>query len=139
MHRLKIEFSKFTVVGAVNFVFTLVLFYLLVKVLRANYLIALVFVSLLGMILTYSLNHVWVFKPEQELAFKGRLLKYILAGFLSILLNVVALAYIVEHTGFDPFYVQFALIPFIVVFNFSTAKYWSLRPSSDGKRKEFPS
>jgi len=137
MHKLKIEFSKFTVVGAANFLFTLVLFYLLVKVLRANYLIALVVVSLLGMILTYSLNHVWVFKPEQELAFKGRLLKYILAGFLSISLNVVVLAYIVEHTSFDPFYVQLALIPFIVAFNFSTAKYWSLRPSSDGKRKEF--
>ena len=91
MHKLKIEFSKFTVVGAANFLFTLVLFYLLVKVLRANYLIALVVVSLLGMILTYSLNHVWVFKPEQELAFKGRLLKYILAGFLSISLNVVGI------------------------------------------------
>lgn len=139
MHRLKIEFSKFTVVGAVNFVFTLVLFYLLVKVLRINYLIALMVVSLLGMILTYSLNHVWVFKPEQKLAFKGRLLKYILAGFLSVSLNVVVLGYIVEHTDFDPFYVQIALIPFIVVFNFSTAKYWSLRHSSDGKRKEFSS
>jgi putative flippase GtrA len=136
MHRLKIEFSKFTVVGAVNFVFTLVLFYLLVKVLRANYLFALVVVSLLGMFLTYTLNHVWVFKPEQELAFKGRLLKYIFAGFLSISLNVVALGYIVEHTDFDPFYVQLVLIPFIVAFNFSTAKFWSLRPSGDGKRKE---
>ena len=139
MHSLKIEFSKFTVVGAVNFVFTLVLFYLLVKVLRANYLIALVAVSLLGMFLTYTLNHVWVFKPEQELAFKGRLLKYILAGFLSISLNAVVLGYIVEHTGFDPFYVQLALIPFIVVFNFSTAKYWSLRPSNDGKDGELSS
>lgn len=139
MHRLKIEFSKFTVVGAVNFVFTLVLFYLLVKVLRVNYLIALVAVSLLGMFLTYTLNHVWVFKLEQELAFKGRLFKYILAGLLSVSLNVVVLGYIVEHTDFDPFYVQLALIPFIVVFNFSTAKYWSLRPSSDGKSRELSS
>ena len=133
MHSLKIEFSKFTIVGAVNFVFTLVLYYLLVKVLRADYLIALVVVSLLGMFLTYSLNHIWVFKPEQKLAFKGRLLKYILAGFLSVSLNIVVLGYIVEHTDSDPFYVQFALIPFIVIFNFSTAKYWSLRPSIDEK------
>jgi putative flippase GtrA len=139
MHRLKIEFSKFTVVGAVNFVFTLVLFYLLVKVFRVNYLIALMVVSLLGMILTYSLNHVWVFKPEQKLVFKGRLLKYIFAGFLSVSLNVFVLGYIVEHTDFDPFYVQIALIPFIVAVNFTTAKYWSLRPSSDGKSKEYSS
>lgn len=130
MHRLKIEFSKFTVVGAVNFVFTFVLFYLLVRVLRANYLIALVVASLLGMILTYLLNYRWVFKPEQVLAFKGRLIKYIFAGFLSISLNAIALGYIVERTDFDPFYVQTALIPLIVFFNFSTAKYWSMRPKN---------
>ena len=85
-------------------------------------------VSLLGMILTYSLNHAWVFKPEQKLAFRGRLFKYIIAGFISILLNMLALSYIVERTSFDPFYVQFAMIPFVVAFNFSTAKYWSLSP-----------
>ncbi|MCX7113467.1 MAG: GtrA family protein [Proteobacteria bacterium] len=136
MHALKIEFSKFTVVGAVNFVFTFVLFYLLVKVLQTNYLIALVAVSLLGMILTYLLNYKWVFKPEKELAFKGRLPKYIFAGCLSIALNSVALGYIVERTAFDPFYVQTALIPFIVIFNFSTAKFWSLRRSGDWKRNE---
>lgn len=130
MHKLKVELSKFTVVGAVNFVFTFVLFYLFVKIIQINYLIALVTVSLLGMIITYTANHVWVFKPEENLAFRGRLLKYILAGLLSISLNVVVLNFIVESTGFDPFYVQTALIPFIVVFNFSTTKYWSLRPSS---------
>jgi putative flippase GtrA len=139
MHKLKIEFSKFTIVGAINFVFTFILFFWLVKIINTNYLIALIVVSLLGMILTYSLNHVWVFKPEEKLAFKGRLIKYILAGVLSIALNAAALKYLVDHTGFDPFYMQMALIPFIVVFNFSTAKYWSLRPSNAGKRKEFSS
>lgn len=137
MHNLKIEISKFTVVGAVNFVFTFVMFYLLVKVIQLNYLVALMAVSLLGMILTYSLNYTWVFKPEQKLAFRGRLLKYILAGFVSILLNMLVLSSIVEHTSFDPFYVQFALIPFIVIFNFSTAKFWSLRRSNERNSEEF--
>lgn len=127
MHKLKIEFSKFTVVGALNFIFTFVLFYMLVKLVKLNYLISLTTVSLLGMIITYSLNYVWVFKSEEKLAYKGRLLKYVVAGFLSILLNLIALDYIVERTAFDPFYVQIALIPFIVIFNFSSAKFWSLK------------
>ncbi len=130
MNKLKIEFSKFTVVGAINFIFTFIMFYALVKVALLNYLIALVVTSLLGMILTYSLNYIWVFKPEQDLAFRGRLFKYVSSGFLSIALNMLTLRYIVGRTGFDPFYVQFALIPFIVIFNFSTAKFWSLKPSS---------
>ena len=132
MNRLKVEFSKFTLVGSVNFIFTFVLFYFFVRVIQINYLAALVAVSLLGMILTYSLNHIWVFKPDQKLAFRGRLLKYILSGFLSISLNVWILDYVVSRTGFDPFYVQMALIPLIVIFNFSTAKYWSLRRTSEG-------
>lgn len=131
MHKLKLEFSKFTIVGAVNFVFTFAMFYMLVKVIQLNYLVALVAVSLLGMILTYSLNHVWVFKPEQNLVFKGRIFKYIFAGLLSITLNLIALNYIVELTNFDPFYVQTALIPFIVIFNFTSAKFWSLKPKRE--------
>jgi putative flippase GtrA len=128
MSDIKVEFSKFTAVGAVNFIFTFVLFYFLVKVLQENYLIALVGVSVLGMFFTYTLNYVWVFKPEDKLIYKARLFKYILAGLLSISLNSLLLAYIVESAGADPFIAQFCLIPFIVVFNFSTAKYWSLRP-----------
>lgn len=125
--RLKVEFSRFTVVGTVNFVFTFILFYIFVKVLKINYLLALISVSMLGMILTYTLNYIWVFKPEKNLVFKDRLLKYILSGFISILLNVLALNYIVTKTQFDPFYVQLTLIPAIVIFNFSTAKLWSLK------------
>jgi len=136
MHKLKIEFSKFTVVGAINFVFTLVLYYFLVKVIQVNYLISLVVVSLLGMVLTYIFNYVWVFKPEKNLEFKDRLYKYILAGLISITLNIIILDYIVSRSDFDPFYVQLGLIPLIVVFNFSTAKYWSLRGSHDGKQRD---
>jgi len=127
MQKLRIEFSKFTVVGAINFIFTFVMFFCAVKVAKINYLIALMVVSLLGMILTYSLNYLWVFKPEQTIKFRGRLLKYILAGTVSISLNMLTLRYVVESTGFDPFYVQILLIPFIVFFNFATAKFWSLR------------
>jgi putative flippase GtrA len=127
MRKFKIEVTKFTIVGAVNFVFTLILFYLLVKVFQVNYLFSLVGVALLGMILTYVLNHAWVFTLEEDLVFRSRFVKYILAGLVSASLNLVVLKYIVERTHFDPFYVQFALIPFVIIFNFSTAKFWSLR------------
>lgn len=130
MQKLRVEFSRFTVVGAINFIFTFVMFFFAVKVAEINYLIALMVVSLLGMVLTYSLNYVWVFKPEQVLKYRGRLLKYVLGGVASIAINMMALRYIVESTGIDPFFAQFLLIPFIVVFNFATAKFWSLRKNN---------
>ena len=137
MHKFKIEATKFTLVGAANFVLTFIVFTAMLKLLGVNYLLSLVAAWVVGMLFSYVLNFAWVFKPEQKIQFRARFFRFFLAGVLSIALNMLALSYIVERTDFDPFYVQMVLIPFIVVFNFSTAKYWSLRPSSDGKRKEF--
>jgi putative flippase GtrA len=133
---LKIEVTKFTLVGAANFILTFVVFTALLKVLQVNYLLSLVAAWAVGVIFSYIWNFVWVFKPEQNIQFNARLLRFFLASVLSMASNALVLSYIVEHTDFDPFYIQIALIPFIVILNFSTAKFWSLRRSSDGKSKE---
>ena len=136
MHKFKIEATKFTIVGAVNFVFTFIVFTVMLKVLDVDYLLSLVTAWIVGMIFSYVLNFCWVFKPEQKIQFRARFVRYTLASVLSIALNILALHYIVERTGFDPFYIQMALIPFIVVFNFSTAKYWSLAQPRNRKCQE---
>ena len=130
MHKLKIEVTKFTLVGAANFVLTFIVFTVMLKVLSLNYLLSLGAAWVVGMLFSYALNFAWVFKPEQKLQFKARFLRFFLASVVSIVLNMLVLSFIVERTGFDPFYVQFALIPLIVLFNFSTAKFWALRPNS---------
>jgi len=136
MHKFKIEATKFTFVGAANFALTFIVFTLMLKVLAINYLLSLAAAWIVGMVFSYVLNFLWVFKPEQKIQFKARFVRFFLASLLSIVLNMLALRYIVERSGFDPFYVQMALIPFIVIFNFSTAKFWSLRCSPDGKCRE---
>ncbi|RJG02921.1 GtrA family protein [Noviherbaspirillum sedimenti] len=129
MHRFRIEVTKFTLVGAANFALTLMVFTMMLKVFSVNYLLSLVAAWVVGMIFSYVLNFSWVFKPEQTIQFKARFLRFFLASAISIALNLLVLNYIVKQTDFDPFYVQIGLIPLVVVFNFSTAKYWSLRPS----------
>lgn len=127
MHKFKIEATKFTVVGAANFALTFIVFTTMLKVLAMDYLLSLVAACVVGMLFSYVLNFSWVFKPEQKIQFRAQFLRFFLASALSIAMNMLALRYIVEQTSFDPFYVQMALIPFIVVFNFSTAKFWSFR------------
>lgn len=121
------EFSRFLVVGGINFVFTFVVFVTSLKVFGIPYIIALILASVWGNILTYTLNFIWVFKPEERLNFRSRFVKYMFANLSSLCFNVVALAILVELGRFDPFWSQVTLIPFIVAFNFSTAKWWSLR------------
>ncbi len=130
MHKLKIEISKFTLVGALNFCLTFIVFFTLLKFFKSGYLVALSLAWVLGVIFSYVLNFVWVFKSDDRLVFKERFVKYFMAYFVSFILNLIALRLIVEKFGFDPFYVQTALIPCIVILNFSTSKLWSLRPKS---------
>lgn len=136
MYNLKVEATKFTFVGAANFALTFIVFTAMLKILGINYLLSLLAAWVVGMLFSYVLNFAWVFKPEQQIQFRTRFIKFFVASVLAIALNMLTLSYIVERTDYDPFYVQMALIPFIVIFNFSTAKYWSLRPFSDGKRRE---
>lgn len=127
MHKLRVEATKFTLVGAANFVLTFVVFTLLLKVFSLHYLLSLFAAWVVGMFFSYTLNFLWVFKPEKVIQFKARLLRFFLANALSIGLNLMALRFLFERTAWDPFFIQLGLIPFIVGFNFSTAKYWSLR------------
>lgn len=127
MHRL---FSKFLVIGAGNFVFTFVVFTLLLEVVETGYITALITAWLLGSVASYVLNFIWVFRPEARLNFKGRFVRYMLAGSVSIGLNIVLLSALVEIGGYDPFWSQVTLIPLIVGFNFSTANWWSLKQKS---------
>lgn len=130
MHKLKIEVTKFTIVGAANFALTFIVFTAMLKVFSVNYLLSLGAAWIVGILFSYVLNFSWVFKPEQKIQFKARFFMFFFASACSICLNMLVLSYIVEHSDFDPFYVQMLLIPLIFIFNFSTAKYWSLRGAS---------
>ncbi|CAD6873745.1 hypothetical protein [Methylomonas fluvii] len=99
----------------------------MLKLLKVNYLLSLLTAWGVGMVFSYTLNFMWVFNPEQKIQFRARFFKFLLASVLSVLLNMWVLGYIVETTSTDPFFVQMALIPFIVAFNFTTAKLWSMR------------
>ena len=127
MNKLNIEISKFSIIGAANFVLTFIIFTSMLKGFKINYAISLVVASVIGVVFTYVLNYQYVFKPEKKIQFKSYFIKYVSASGLSIVLNLMILSYIVGHTPFDPYYIQIALIPFIVVFNFSTAKFWSFK------------
>ncbi len=134
--KLAREAARFSAVGALNFVLTFVIYYVLIRIVHANYLLALTASWSIGILFSYVLNFAWVFKPEQGLNFQWRFARYSIASAVSLCLNLVALGLIVEGGGYDPFYVQCALIPAIVLFNFSTAKFWSLKVISNSRDKE---
>ncbi len=127
---LAVEIPRYLAVGALNAAFTFVIFVASLYVFRLHYLVALTVATGAGMILTYWLNFVWVFRPELRLRFEDRFVKYLVTNIATLGVNLVALSLVVEHTGLSPLYAQAVIMGAIVAVNFAAAKWWSLRPNS---------
>jgi putative flippase GtrA len=123
--KFKIQITKYFIVGILNFLLTFVIFTVMLKLFHINYIISLFTSWLAGVLFSYIANFSWVFKPEAKIIFNHRFIKFIIIGFISVVLNMIVLNYIVENIYNDPFFIQLLLIPFIVVFNFIGTKYWS--------------
>jgi len=122
-----IQFNKYLFVGGLNFIFTLCIYFFFLKILKVNYLISFSVACLLGVFLTYIINFLWVFKPEQALVFRTRLKKYFVVCLASYLFNLFLLKLLKERTGIDPFIIQLFILPMVIAINFLGMKYWSLK------------
>ena len=122
-----IHFTKYTFVGIGNLIFTLVLYILFLNVFDFRYEIAFTLSWLAGVLFTYLINFIWVFKPEEKITFRKRLPKYFLVYLASYLLNMLLLALLVEYFLVDPLFSQIFILPFVVIINFIGIKYWALK------------
>ena len=122
-----IQFIKYAFVGGINFFFGIASYYIFLRLLHLHYLVAFSLSWLLGVILTYIIKFVWVFKSDEKLNFRSRLLKYVIVYLTSYLFNIILLRAITEYTQQDPFYIQFGVIPIIMLINFLGMKFWSLK------------
>lgn len=130
-----LHFVKYSFVGLFNAVFTFLLFFIFLKLFHIHYLVSFSASWLLGVLATYVINFLWVFKPEDKLVFKSRLLKYIAVYLTSYLLNMFLLERLTGMTGGDPILVQLFIVPVVVAVNFTGIKYWcmSVRPANEGE------
>jgi len=129
-----VHLVKYGFVGAVNAVITFTIYIALLKIFKVHYLLSFSISWAAGVFLAYVINFVWVFKPEDTLVFRSRLLKYVAVYLISYTLNMILLGIITETTGRDPLLVQFLLVPVVVAVNFLGIKYWSMKPDEEESR-----
>jgi putative flippase GtrA len=123
---------KYLVVGGLNTIFTFLIFSCSLYIFKLHYMIAITLAWFFGVLLTYILNFLWVFKPETKLIFGGRFTKYVSANLLSFIVNLIALPIAVNATHYSAFYVQLGLVIPLIIFNFVAAKFWSLKHGKNG-------
>lgn len=124
------QFSKYLVVGGSNFFLNLFIYVGLIWVFDAHYLVALTAAWLAGIVFTYAVNFLWVFKPEESLVFRRRFPRYFIIYLSTYLLNMVVLDYFVKRVALDPLYIQLMIMPFVVVLNFVGSKFISFNKDS---------
>ena len=94
---------------------------------RLNYLVAFSITWILGVLLTYIINFVWVFRKDEKLTFSSKLAKYVGVYLVSYLINILLLKVLTEQPHHDPYYLQFAIIPVVMLVNSLGMKSWSLK------------
>ncbi len=122
-----VHLTKFVLVGALNAAFTFVLYWILLKPLSMSYLVAYPLSWFCGVIMTYVINFLWVFKPEQKLEFRRRFKKYVVVYLTSLLVGQGGIMLLHQLIDIDPFWLAFFVVPIVVIINFIGIKYWALR------------
>jgi putative flippase GtrA len=122
-----LQFYKYVLVGISNAVFSTLVYFFCLKILEINYLIAFTISWLAGVFYTYLINFLFIFKPGEKLEFRKRLPKYFIVYCASYSLNIILLKILVSATDADPFWLQFLILPLVIVINFTGFKYWALK------------
>lgn len=122
-----LQFIKYSFTGFINLGISSILFLLLYKLFQINYLVVFVSTWLFGIFITYTINLVWVFKPEEKREFFSRLPRYFTVYFISFIINLVLLKRIVGYYHFDAFWGQMLILPLVVVINFLGFKHWAMK------------
>lgn len=122
----RMEVLRFLVVGAVNFLLTLISYAALLRlgILPA---FALAGAWLIGVMFSYKANCIWVFRPQEKLRYHVRLMRFLSSSGLTLVLNMAVLHILTSGYYLNAFYTQLGLIPLVVAGNFAAGKFWSFR------------
>lgn len=123
------QFLLYLAVGLINAIFTFFVFFFLTNILFIHYLAALLAAFLSGNLLTYLLNHRFVFLQKQQFTFR-RLPYFLVGNSATFIVNLILLGFLVEVFGLTPLLSQILLMPALVFANFIITKFWSMRSCS---------
>lgn len=115
---LSSNLMKYLIAGGSNTVISLMLYYLLLKI-GINYLVDNVICFVVGVLLGYTLNTIFVFR--NKLHFKS-LIKYSLVYVSSLSLNIVMLFSLVHYLDTDKMLAQVITTGFVTIANYLLIK-----------------
>lgn len=121
------QFVKFALVGLMTTALNFTIYGLLLLGLGVHYLVAATVAFIVATLNSYTFNRRWTFRagPHRH----RRLVKFALVQSVGLGINLLALALLVEHLGFEDHKLLAQLISngCVVLSNFTGNKFWTFR------------
>ena len=121
------SFIKYIIVGVSNAIFTTLIYIIALYIFHLKYTISFTISWIMGLLYTYIINFIYVFKPDKKLEFKKRLWKYAIIYILSYIINILLLKFIVGNYMINPLLAQLTIIPLVIIINYSGIKLWAMK------------
>ena len=120
------QFVKFVMVGGASTLINFSLYAILVLN-GVNYLIAATIAFIAATLNSYTFNRTWTFRAGAHR--HVRLLKFTIVQLVGLAINLVVLAYLIEHLGFEDHKLIAQLLAnvFVIASNFLGNKFWTFR------------
>ena len=125
------QFVRYLVAGALNTLLTWLLFVALSQ--WINYLLAYGIVFALGVVLSFVLQSVWVFRSKMQWA---SLLRFKMAYLVNLAVGLLLLKLLVTHTALSPALAAIAVVAVQVPFGFLLSRFSLVRPAMPDKCTE---
>lgn len=116
-----IKFLKFSIVGGLNTLISLCIFYILNKVLGINHLVGSAIGYICGMLNSYILNKKWTFKDSNGRTLL-QLVKFSLVNVISLGVNLFAMHILVHSLSLDTMISQIFATGFSTISNYMGSK-----------------
>jgi len=117
--------TKFILIGGLNTIVGLIIYFLCFKVFDLSYGISLVISHVIGVINSFFWNRTWTFNLKKSN--KYMILKFIITYSITFLINYFLLILFIEIFGMNPLIAQVISTVLNTVVSFIGQKYWTFK------------
>lgn len=117
------QFFKFAIVGILNTIITVTLFFLLYKLCNIYYIFSTILAYSAGILNSYLWNKYWTFRIKKS-SIVRELLKFLTINLIGLGLNTILMILFVEILKTEKILAQIFTVGFVMILNFLGSKFW---------------
>jgi putative flippase GtrA len=121
------QFNKFAVVGVINTLINLAVFYILVEMLGVYYMLSAVLAFSVAVTNSFAMNKAWTFNEKLRHKVKSKYVKFMVVSVVALISNLAFLYVFVEFLGIWYMSSQILAIGLTFMINFFGNKKWTFR------------